>query len=194
MGFFCIILNMKKSILILSLLSIFTCCKIPLSDEQIEYINIAEVGDTLIFCCDSLNCDTLIISEKEFYDTDQILGGNWFYINQNASLNFYHPNNKDYESSLIIIYGKGEPSESSEIVIMLNSHWFLSESYTDLGIAYDKTFVINGEEYSENYLRVDWDPERINPDSTDLLNLIWNRKIGPIEYTDIHNRTWKRIK
>ena len=186
---------MKKAIIILSLLSIFTCCKLPLSDEQIEFINIAEVGDTLIFCCDITNCDTLIISEKEFYDTDQFLGVNMFYISQNASLNFYYPDNKEHKIALIIIYGKGEHSDSSKICVnLLYSHWFLSESFTDLGKPYDKTFLINGEQYSDNYLRVDWDPERIHQDSTDLLNLIWNRKIGPIEYTDIHNRTWKRIK
>ena len=39
--FFCINVNIKKAILILSLLSIFTCCKLSLSDEQIEFINIS---------------------------------------------------------------------------------------------------------------------------------------------------------
>ena len=73
MGIFLYYYKYKKAILTLSLLSIFTWFKLPLSDEKFEFINIAEVGDTLIFCCDITNCDTLIILEKEFYNTDQLL-------------------------------------------------------------------------------------------------------------------------
>ena len=176
---------------------VISSCKIPLTDEQLDFLNVAQIGDSLIFCCDSVNCDTLIISDKEiYYENLNPIFGNTFHKPQNASLNFYHPEDKDnLKSSLIQIWGKSTPKDSSKIVISLfYSHWFISESYTNLGKSIDKEIWVNGNEYGNNFLRTHSSPELIHNDSTDLKSLIWNRKIGPIEYVDIHKRIWKRTK
>ena len=68
------------------------------------------------------------------------------------------------------------------------------ESYSNLGKPIDKKIWVNGKEFGDNFLRINIFPELIHSDSTDLKSLIWNRKIGPIEYVDIHNRIWKRVK
>ena len=183
--------------LVLAITIAMNSCKISISDEQLDFLNIAQIGDTLIFCCDSINCDTLIISEKEiYYENLNPIFGNTFYKPQNASLNFYRPKDKkNLKSSLIQIWGKSTPKDSSKIVISLfYSHWFISESYTDLGKSIDKNIWVNGKEFGNNFIRTDISPELTHNDSTDLKSLTWNSKIGPVEYVDIHNRIWKRVK
>ena len=54
--------------LVSTILLILNSCQLPLSESQLDLLDIAEPGDSLIFCCDSINCDTLIISQKDIYN------------------------------------------------------------------------------------------------------------------------------
>lgn len=187
---------MKKLIALFLPAIILVSCKLPLTEEQLSYLNIADIGDTLIFCSDPLHCDTLIISNKElYYNNFNPVSENALYRPQNASLKYYSPGNKSLTSSLIQIWGKSSPDDSSKIEIMLfYNHWFISESYNDLGVPYKQPVYFKRDMNDSNFFRVDITPNNIHKDSTDLKSLVWNRTIGPVEYVDIHDRKWKRLK
>jgi len=188
---------MKKLLSIFLAAGTLGSCKLPLTEEQLSYLEIADIGDSLIFCCDPYHCDTLIISEKEiYYENLNPFFGNTLYRPQVAALIFDRPQEKKrLRSTLIQIWGRPTPADSTRIVVSLfYDHWFLSTTRNDLGLPYNKTISFNGDQYDSNYLRLDDSPEVNHEDSSALRSLIWNRSVGPLEYLDIHDRTWKRIK
>ena len=102
---------------------------------------------------------------------------------------------KDFVYDLIHIYG-GETPEDARIVISMRTFYcFLSETRGDLGKKTTYPISIADKIYNNYYIRTpECDNCQLEKDSCNINKLFWDIKKGPLQYIDVKNDVWTRVK